>query len=54
MFLDKGGDSFISLIGKKLGLFELLFMPREVAVGYSTKQLLLLKLELFIWATRLS
>lgn len=48
MFLDKGGDCFISLTGNKLGLFELLFMPKKVAVGYSTKQLLLLKLELFI------
>lgn len=53
MFLDKGGDCFISLTGKRLGHFELLLMPKKVAVGYSTKQLLLLNLELVIWVTRL-
>lgn len=48
MFLDKGGDCFISLTGKRLEHFELLLMPKKVAVGYSTKQLLLLNLELVI------
>lgn len=48
MFLDKGGDCFISLTGKRLGHFELLLKPEKVAVGCSTKQLLLLELELLI------
>lgn len=48
MFLDKGGDCFISLTGKRLGHFELLLKPKKVAVGWSTKQLLVFKLELLI------
>lgn len=47
MFLDKGGDCFILFTGKTFGHFELL-MPKKVAVGYSTEQLLVLKLRLVI------